>query len=183
MKKGILILLIAGLTVNATFAQWEFAYFSLNAGGLHNMLGPKPDGVISKFVNTPDGSYQAFLKTDEKSNVYVPYGLGYHAGLNFHYDMKGNKFGIVLGAEYFTNVLKAKYVTLSKYELTEKFTTYSLGIPLYVKIGSNIFKQQKYMVLGFQYNYNLDLKQTQVLSDVGSKSIRWKTPTEFQKSS
>lgn len=181
MKKGILILLILAFTLKGAWAQWEFAYFSLNAGGVHNLLGPKPDGVISKFVNTPDGYYQAFLKTDDKSNNYVPYGLGYHAGLNFHYDLKSNKFGIVVGAEYFTNVLKAKYVTLSEYTLTEKYTTYSLGIPLYVKIGKNIFKQQKYMVFGFQYNYNLDLKQTQSVSG-GSESVRWRTPVEFQKS-
>ncbi len=174
-------LLILTLTANA---QWEYTYFAFDAGLIHNFVGSKRDSISNTFLNTPDGEYQLYTKTDKNPNNYFPYSTGYYIGLDFHYDMKSDNGGIVVGAKYTVNTFKYHYVTLNpNYEMTQQFYAYSLAIPVYVKFGKKIFKKQKYLFAGIQYNYHLFLKEVETPSWATQTSTRWGSTAEISKSS
>jgi hypothetical protein len=167
------------------FAQWEYAYFVLDAGVSHNFTGPVPDSVYNTFITTPDGQYQLYRKTENQPNNYLPYSMGRFIGIDFHYDLKSDKGGIIIGAKYNINSFKYQYVTLNKtYGLSMQYNTYSLSIPIYFKIattkhGKQMFKQQKYYLIGGQYNYNLFLKETHKPNWTSQTSTRWGSPSEY----
>jgi len=165
-------------------AQWEYAYFVFDAGINHNFSGPKPDSINNTFVSTPDGEYQLFTKTDVQKNNYLPYALGYYVGLDFHYDLKGDNGGIVIGAHYNNNAFRYHYVTLNQaYGMAQQYNAYSLSFPLYIKAGKKIFKQQKYYFFGAKYNMHLSLKETHKPDWTEQTSVRWADKAEITEAS
>lgn len=183
MKKAFIIISLLFFSFSS-HAQWEYAYFVFDAGLIHNFTGPKPDSINNTFVNTPDGEYQLYTKTDAQPNNYMPYAFGYYAGLDFHYDLKSDNGGIVIGAKYTVNSFKYQYVTLNEiYGISQQLNAYSFSIPVYIKAGKKIFKEQKYLFFGGQYNYHLHLKEIQQPNWTGQNSVRWGTAAEITEAS
>ncbi len=161
MKKIILFILISSLT-NKGLAQFnEFQYFTMRAGMIHNIGLEMPKVYNDRYLATPSG----YLRLE---NVQVTtYTMGAHAGLFFHYDFT-DKQGVMFGGEINNYGVKYQYVTsIKNYGLIETHNLYTIGIPVFLKLGMEMYDNQAYFFIGAQYNLNLKLKETQ--------NIDWET--------
>ncbi len=153
MKK-IYILIIIFLVSFNVFSQWEFNYFVFKAGANHHMLSPQPQKNNTMFISTPEGEYRLTPDT----TFFTDYVPGFQAGLNFHFDFTNDMGGIVIGAEFQNKGISAKYKTIrGDYELLQTHRINSISIPFFVKLGNEIFNQQKYFFGGVRFNVNFGL--------------------------
>ncbi|MBN2662501.1 MAG: hypothetical protein JXR68_02525 [Bacteroidales bacterium] len=153
MKRILTIIFLIVVSLNV-FAQWEFNYFVLKVGANHHMFSPQPKGTSTMYVNTPDGEYR--LEPDSTFiSDYVP---GFQVGLNFHFDFSNDMGGIIIGAEFQNKGISAKYLTISKeYNLLQTHRVNSISVPFFVKLGKEIFDQQRYIFGGVRFNVNFGL--------------------------
>jgi len=157
-KRSVLVCLFIVFFALNSFAQRnpEYRYVSFLLGMNHG-YGMVPDENIEIMLKTVQGD---MLK---KPGAAFNYSPGFQTGLLYHMDSKNNKFGVVLGLEYFSQGFKNHYLSESgKFTLTESFRTSSVGIPIIFKFGfTDIYQNMKYFTFGVQYNYNFSTSLTQ----------------------
>jgi len=151
MKKILVILTLFFVTFNILNAQKnEYRYFALKTGLSHNynFMGNKNNENV--LMTTPIGD----MKKIASGINYIP---GVFLDLNYHIDMKSDKYGIVLGLDLQNSGFCVKYATkLGEYKLTDQFRVQSVGIPIFFKFGGrNIYINQQYLFVGVQYNFYL----------------------------
>jgi hypothetical protein len=155
--------IILFLTFSANlFAQWdpEYDFFTLKGGFSHSFFDAQPDSFAYNMLNTPYGNMVMI-----PASGYRGYKLGYHGGILFTHDMHNDFTGISIGAEYQIFGMSQKYQTVNgKYTLTEHEMIHTVAIPAYFKIGRKMFKNQRYLFIGMQYNFNLGMMQSQEAS-------------------
>lgn len=160
-KKTFLLFLLvffAGYTFMS--AQSEYRFISVRLGLNHNAFSPKPEAAPYHFGNTPISNI-GDLKL-EVADRYIDYNVGFLADIYYHFDFQNDKVGIVAGAEFANNSVSTKYVSpLHDYEVVDRFKMYSVGVPLMVKVGENIYRDQFYFFAGGQFNYNLKMVEVQ----------------------
>ncbi len=175
MKK-ITLLIIFTTIISTTFAQWEFRYFVLKAGAVHQIMSPQPDTLNNLFLNTADGQ----MRLTPDTAFFVDYVPGFHADLHFHFDFSNDKGGIVLGAEYQNTGISAKYRTVyGDYTLIQTHRINSVGIPVFLKFGNEIFNKQKYFFAGLKYNFNFAVQVTDKVNWSITPRSKWLTDNEF----
>lgn len=155
MKKyiltGIIISLSAILAFGQQYGKSEFRYFSLKAGVTHGMLNSQPEQFSYLFLDTPVGDMQ--LQSTDNYFDYVP---GYYGGVIYNYDLKNDKVGFVVGAEYTNYGHAVEYKTNDeRYSLTQKHMISRVSVPAYVKLGNNYYEKQNYLYLGMRYDRNI----------------------------
>ena len=138
----------------SVFSQWEFNYFVFKAGMNHHMFSPQPKGTSTMYISTPDGEYR--LEPDSLFvSDYVP---GIQAGLNFHFDFSNDMGGIIIGAEYQNKGISSKFNTINRdYNLLQTHRINSISVPFFIKLGKEIFNQQRYIFGGVRFNLNFGL--------------------------
>lgn len=185
IRKTTYLIIFLLITHHVLYAQSEYRYFGLRFGFNHNFLNPKPEAATDKFLTTPDGDMRIFPIQDEEmlggaSKTYIDYNVGFTGDVQYHFDFKNDKVGLIFGVQYATNGISAKYLarpgTLEEiqnsennppsyiynddYWVVEKNRVYSVGVPLALKFGKDIYSEQFYFFLGGQYNLNLFRTQT-----------------------
>lgn len=153
MKRILFLIVFVALSINI-FAQWEFNYFVFKAGVNHHMFSNQPSGRSHLYINTPDGEFQLIPDSSFTAD-YVP---GIQAGLNFHFDFSNDMGGIIIGAEYQNKGISAKYKTVNyDYDLLQTHRINSVSVPFFIKLGKEIFNQQRYLFAGVRFNLNFGL--------------------------
>ncbi len=140
------------------FAQWdpEYDFFTLKAGFNHSFLDAQPDSFAYYQIQNEYGDFQLMPVTG-----YMGYKLGFHGGLLFTHDMHNDLTGVSLGVEYQVFGMSQKYESLNKqYTLVDHQIINTVAIPLLFKVGKSMFKNQRYIFAGLQYNINLGMSQT-----------------------
>ena len=134
----------------------EYRYFGLKIDFRHSFGSPHQIGELQRFIETSNGSEQLISKDKFHRNYCFSIG----SGLVFNYDFKNDYFGIVTGIQYSNYRYKSTYYTsISDYKLKEINSIHSFGIPLYIKLGKKLYRNQRYITIGIQYDYNFCLKQ------------------------
>jgi len=149
MKK-IIIFSVAIICTISAFAQkkWsEYRYLGFKIYPVHNISLPPANNPYI-LIKSPYGD---MLKENNEIFSYTPGG---GASLFFNIDQKSDKTGIVLGVNVENYGFKNLYKTASAdYKVVNEFRVTQIGVPIYLKYwASNIYKQQLYMTIGFEYN-------------------------------
>lgn len=169
MKK-IIISSILILSFTNIFAQWEFRYFVVRTGATHHLFSKQPAQNNNFFLNTSDGHMRLAPDT---ASFFIDYVPGINFDLHFHFDFNNDKGGIVVGAEYTNIGISARYKSIyGDYSLTQTHRVNTVGVPVYVKFGNEIFDQQKYFFAGAKYNLNLSATVTD--------KVNWTSKTTTQ---
>ena len=177
MKKKLLIISILILINLTAFSQWEFTYFVFRFGANHQMFSPQPDSINNFYLNTTDGE----MKLLPDTTFFMDYVPGFHVDLHFHIDFANDKGGIVAGIEYLNMGVSEKYVTVNELSLIRTFRMHSIGIPLYIKFGNQIFNKQKYFFGGVQYNINFAMQLVEKTSIQNTQlRYRWNLENEIE---
>ncbi len=135
--------------------HFEFNYFALEIGSTH-CLNFQPDPCMNFYYKDSEGKVHL---NPVKGQYYTP---GFNIGLQFHHDLQNDKMGFVTGAVVHSWGNTAKYQSDSKkITLTETQRVMSLGVPVYIKLGSEIYNQQGYFFMGTQVDFNLKLTTAQ----------------------
>ena len=175
MKKIIILFIIINISLSA-YSQWEFKYFVLRFGANHHLLSPQPDTLNNLYLDTYDGEMRLFPDTA----YFFDYVPGYHAGLHFHFDFSNDMGGIVAGVEYQNSGISEKYVTSQGgYSLVRTHWVHSVGFPLYIKFGREIFDQQKYLFAGVKYNINFAMQTREKVSWAIEPRTTWYSENQF----
>ncbi len=163
MKK-LSVLVINILITFSIFSQSEYRYFTFRVGAIHNFFGDNKNPQ-NRFLVVNGNDFLIKLSSDvDGGKKYFNYTPGVSAGLVYNFDYKNEKFGINIGVEYQMYGNRTTYLTNNgKYKLIEKFKVHSIGLPLYFKIGKDIYKNQTYLFFGGQYNYNISLVHSQTV--------------------
>lgn len=137
-------------------AKSEYRFFGIKAGVTHNFSFPliENDYVLLK---TPKGDML-------KSFNIVPftYTPGANFSIIYNFDFKNDQAGVVFGAEFSNFGFSNSYRSLElNYVVTEAMRVTTLSIPVYLKFGDNIYKNQLYGTFGLQYNMYLSTKVIQ----------------------
>jgi len=131
-------------------AKSEYRYFGIKTGIINNFSLPLVENE-NVLLKTPKGDMV-------KSFNLVPftYTPGGSFSIVYNYDFKSDKAGIIFGIELsnfgFSNSYRSD--TLG-YVVKEQIRTYSIGIPVFLKFGDNVYKNQLYGTFGFQCNIYL----------------------------
>lgn len=158
--KRIFLFTVFAFLFSSAFSQWEYKFFSVRAGINHNFLSPKPGEHEYKFQKSPIGDMK--FKVDDS---YFFYGASYYADLLFHYDFENDKIGFVSGVRYENNSFGTRYVSdFDNYEVVQKFKINSVGVPLFIKLGGDIYTQMSYFYAGAKINMNMGLTEVEKAS-------------------
>jgi len=175
MKKIILTIIFASI-LSGAFAQWEFRYFVLKVGATHQMMSPSPKAINNLFLNTQYGE----MRLTPDTTFFVDYVPGFNVALHFHFDFSNDKGGIVIGAEYQNFGISSKYKSVyGDYSLIQTHRLNSIGIPIYLKFGNEIFNRQNYFFAGLKYNFNLAVRTTDVVNWSIEHKSKWLNDNEF----
>jgi len=167
MKKLIIISIFFLVISKISYSQWEFQYFVLKVGINHHIASPQPDTLNNLYINTPDGEMKM-----TPSKQYLDYVPGVNISLHFHLDFQNDKGGIVSGISFFNYGISAKYENFNqKYYLYQTQRINGIGIPFFVKLGNDIFNDQKYFIFGVQYNLNLMLQTIDATNWITTKRV------------
>jgi len=101
----------------------------------------------------------------EKVNTNMRFTLWFHAGEYLHFDL-GNYFGLFTGLA----IRNVGFIT-DENEVTTKYRSYNLGIPLALKLGS--FKDKIFVFGGGEYEWMFHFKQKTFNDGVKSKHAEW----------
>lgn len=146
--------------------HFEFDYFVLELGFGNSFNGAPSARCDYKYYNSPDGPVH--LEQVEALG-YTP---GFNIALQFHHDFSNDMMGVVTGVALHSWGNTYKYQTDNKsVKLTECDRVMAVGIPLYIKLGDEIYNRQSYFYFGTQFDFNLSLTTSQ---KVGSKKLRTK---------
>jgi len=146
--------------------HFEFNYFAIELGSTH-CFNAQPDPCMHYYYQSQEGKMHL---TPVQGTYYTP---GYNAGMQFHHDMLNDRNGFVIGAVINSWGSTAKYQSANKkVTLTETQRVMSVGVPLYVKIGQQIYNQQCYLFLGTQVDFNIKLTTAQKLNTNNSETHR-----------
>jgi len=165
MKKFLVLTTLIFFAFNFLNAQKnEYRYFSIRTGLSHNYNFFSNNNNTQILLRT---EYGDMMKTTRGIN-YIP---GVYFDLNYHIDMKSDKYGIVIGLETQNNGFSYKYISTSgAYKLTDQFRVQAIGLPIYFKFGGrNIYINQQYVFFGVQYNYYLVSENIQKASWMNKK--------------
>lgn len=175
MKKLILLISIGLLTSTLLYAQKnEYRYLALKFG-LSNGFSPKPGFNENKYLYTPVGQMQV----SPTGSKYVP---GFVFDILYHFDFTTDNAGIYTGLEYNFSGIGAKYNTrYGNYTLDEIHRYHSVGLPLAFKYGPDIWKTQRYLVLGAQVNMILTMSAVQKANFSGDSKSRSLTSAEYNR--
>lgn len=160
--KNTLIAIMAILLPMISAAQkghhFEFNYFALELGSTH-CLNIEPEPCMNFYFHNEEGKVHMI---PAKGQYYTP---GFNAGLQFHHDFQNDKAGLVIGATLHSYGYTSKYQSESKaITLTETQRAMALGIPVYLKLGSEIYNNQCYFFMGTQIDINMKLITSQKAS-------------------
>ena len=197
MNRILFFLLCCTITLNhSVFAQSEYTFFTIRGGANHNLFSPQPtDFTPYVFMDTPSGHMAMYPSNSDalaSKEKYVDYSISQYAEMLYHYDLKNDKYGIVFGIQYSSTSFSNKYLArpgnfllqdvqatsiypqLADYWMIERFTVTSIGLPVFMKIGSqkDFYLEQKYMYFGFQYNLNMKMFQVQEVGWNSKKNIK-----------
>ncbi|MBN2663289.1 MAG: hypothetical protein JXR68_06535 [Bacteroidales bacterium] len=154
MKKITIIILFTTLALT-TFSQSsltkgaksEYKYFGIKVGIINNFSLPLNENN-NVLIKSPKGD---LLKN--YNIIPFTYTPGASFGIVYNFDFQNDKSGIVLGAEFSNFGFSNSYRSIElNYVVKEQIRVYSVGIPIYLKIGNNVYKNQFYGTFGMQYN-------------------------------
>ncbi len=146
--------------------HFEFNYLALELGSTH-CFNAQPDPCMNYYYQGEEGKMHLM---PVQGTYYTP---GYNAGLQFHHDMLNDRNGFIIGVMAYSWGNTAKYQSPNKkITLTETQRVMSIGVPLYFKIGQQIYNQQCYLFLGTQVDLNINLKTIQKLNTNNSETHR-----------
>lgn len=168
MKKIISLQIFILVFYSFAFSQWEFNYFAIKGGAIHNFYSLKPAPTETFYLKTPDGYWK--LKPD--TNFYSDYVLGGNIQLDFHIDMPNDKLGFIFGLSLQNKGYQTKFLTTNnEYFLYQTYRITSVSFPAYIKFGKEIFDLQHYGFIGARFDINLGL----LITDKASYSAVPKT--------
>lgn len=131
-------------------AKSEYRYFGIKTGIVNNFSLPLNENNFI-FIKSPKGDM-----TKKFNIVPFTYTPGASFSIIYNYDFKNDKTGIVFGTEFsnfgFSNSYRSD---LLSYVVKDQIRVYSVGIPLLLKFGDNVYKNQFYGTFGIQYNLYL----------------------------
>ena len=154
MKKLAFLIIILISFVTISQAQWEYNYFVIRAGLTNQFINPQPKESNGLYLNTLEGDYRLIPDT----SVFFKYNLGFNVGLDFHFDLRNDMGGFIIGAGYMNYVFSNKFITPDKdYYLIRTMTMHSISFPIFIKFGYHIFQYQQYFFIGARVNWNFAL--------------------------
>ncbi len=166
MKPGKYILITLLLIPNLLLAQ----YFTINLGITHHLLTPQPLKPNGLFLSTPNGPQQ--LEPTYKQFIFS-YNPGYNLEFLFNLDWANNNGGFIFGIK--SQSLTDSYIfysTPGNYQLTQNLTFFSAAIPVLIKLGPDIYRNQSYFFFGANAMFNVIMKIKEKVSfNSQSKSI------------
>lgn len=169
MKKiitAILAILLPLMSVAQKGRHFEFNYLALELGSTH-CFNAQPEPCMNYYYHSSEGKMHLI---PVQGTYYTP---GYNLGLQFHHDLLNDRNGIVIGAVAHSWGNTAKYQSVNKkVTLTETQRVMSIGVPVYFKIGQQIYNQQCYMFLGTQVDFNIGLRTVQKQNTSGTETHR-----------
>ncbi|MCB8994703.1 MAG: hypothetical protein H6538_03740 [Bacteroidales bacterium] len=125
--------------------------------------------VKAQFSTENSGEFIFAFSNIERLGVEVPskmrFTCFFHIGQNYHYDFTNN-FGVFTGY----GVRNIGIVSDENGVITKR-RTYSLGVPLAVKLGS--FKDHLYIYSGGEYELFFHYKQKQIIDGSKEKQTDW----------
>lgn len=131
-------------------AKSEYKYFGIKVGLMNNFSLPLIENN-NVLIKSPRGD---LLKT--YNIIPFTYTPGASFGLVYNFDFQNDNSGIVFGAEFLNFGFSNSYHSIElDYIVKEQIRVYSLSIPVYLKFGDNVYKNQFYGTFGFQYNLYL----------------------------
>jgi len=152
MKKIYFTSILLFITLGLIAQKTEYRYGAIKFLLIHN-YSIVPASNPSVLFKTPKGD---MIKTQGSYLNYVP-GLAF--SYNYNLDAKNDKWGLVLGLEVQNNGYQSSYKTSNEnnnYTATDRYRTTTVGLPVYLKLGDrNIYRNQSYLTIGFEYNYYL----------------------------
>ncbi len=152
MKKIYITTALLFITIGLIAQKTEYRYGAVKFLLIHNYSIPLASNANVLF-DTPKGD---MIKTRGSVLNYVP---GFAFSYNYNLDAKNDKWGLVLGLEVQNNGYQSSYKTTNPentYRATDRYRTTAIGLPIYLKLGDrNIYRNQSYAIVGFQYNYYL----------------------------
>ncbi len=128
--------------------KWsEYRYFGLKIYPISNISLPPSENQYL-MIKTPYGD---MLKQNNEVFAYTPGG---GISLFFNVDQKSDKTGIVFGLNVENYGFQNMYQAIdADYKVKNQYRVTQIGIPVYLKYwSSNIYKQQLYMTVGFEYD-------------------------------
>jgi len=163
MKKIIIAFALIIASLSNIYSQSEYRYFVFRIGANHNFLSSQPKTSLNRYLDVEGiGNLKLVPAMEATNSRYIDYNFNVVADIYLHYDLTGDRMGLVLGGEYATNSITAKYIsTDGKYWVEETFKAQSIGIPFFIKMGKDIYDAQRYFFVGGQYNINFDLTEKQ----------------------
>lgn len=157
---AILALLLPLISVAQKGHHFEFNYFALELGSTHCM-NSQPAPCMNFYYQGEEGKIHLM---PVQGKYYTP---GFNAGLQFHHDFQNDKHGLVIGAVVNSWGNTAKYQSESKkVTLTETQRVMSIGVPVYMKMGQEIYNQQCYFFFGTQVDFNINLTTAQKVNGI-----------------
>jgi hypothetical protein len=122
-----------------------------------------------QFSKENSGEFIFAFSNVEKDRMEVPtkirFTLFFHVGQNFHYDFTNN-LGVFTGYG-----IRNIGIITDENDIIFKRRTYSLGVPLAIKLGS--FKDHTYFYTGGEYELFFHYKQKQFIDGNKSKQGEW----------
>lgn len=135
--------------------HFEFNYFALEVGvtnSFNSQLGP----CQNRYFQSQEGLMHLYPM---QGAYYTP---GFNAGIQFHHDCQNDVMGLVFGLMLNTWGNTCKYQpTNRKITLTETNRVTALSVPVFIKLGKQIYNDQFYFYFGTQVGYNLKLVTSQ----------------------
>jgi hypothetical protein len=126
-------------------------------------------GANAQFSKENSGEIIFGFSDVEKNGLEIPtkmrFSLFFHAGQNYHYDFNNN-FGFYTGYG-----IRNIGIITDENDIIYKRRTYSLGVPLAIKVGS--FKDHINLYAGGEYELFFHYKQKQFINGNKNKYSRW----------
>ncbi|MBN2757426.1 MAG: outer membrane beta-barrel protein [Bacteroidales bacterium] len=177
MKRGINLLIIILVSIQAFSQKSEYQYFAVRFGATHG-FSAQPLFNANKYINTPDGEMQAI-----PADAFLGYTPGFVADIYYHFDFPTDNAGIFTGLEYNYYGMSSKYQTkYGDYTAIEKNMVNSVGIPIAIKFWPDLYKDQKYIYLGAKYSFNLTMTSVQKVSWTNAKAREKIDAEQFSRS-
>ena len=152
MKKTILLIILIASSLSSIIAQKdsEYRFFGVKFSAVNNFsFGSESNNFV--FFDSPYGDLM------KENNSVISYTPGGAFSIIYNTDNPNDKQGFAFGIDVqnygFKNLYKS---TTSSFSVTDEYRVTSVGIPIYFKYWpSNIYKDQLYLTVGVQLNYNI----------------------------
>jgi len=182
MKNILLLISILILSINTSFGQWEYTYFSLKLGLTSTYLTPQQTTAPYLLLKNENGNFEKIFTAKEKGiNPEYNFKNRPFGEIQINYDFASNKGGLIGAVNYTSFTISQNFYleNSQKIQLTRDLTIHSIGIPVILKLGKGIFDYQRYFFGGIQFNLNRALTITEAAAWSDKKYSQSVTNNQF----